>query len=853
MPQPLSSKEGSLFRQVIRNYESKQYKKGLKAADQILRKNPNHGDTLAMKALIINAQGTPEEAFKLAKIALQNDMKSHVCWHVYGLLYRNSKNFEEAIKAYKFALKLEPESQQIQRDLALLQVQMRDYQGYITSRRTMLQARPALRQNWTALAVANHLAEDLTSAENVLTTYEETLKTPPSKNDMEHAEALLYKNSIIAEMGETERALEHLEAVSKYYMDKTSVMEMKANYLLKLGRKEAAEKAFRDLIDRNSDKRSYYEGLEQSIGDSGKGRVAFKPIYDGIAAKHPRADAPRRIPLNFLEGEDFKQTADVYLRRMLTKGVPSTFANIRALYADESKRAVIFDLVSQFASSTENAQTNGTKTEQANGDSSKLQTSALYFLAQHYNYHLSRDLKQAMIHIDKAIEREPESVDFHMTKARIWKHLSNPQKASETMEKARSLDERDRYINSKAAKYQLRNTENDTALKTMSKFTRNEATGGPLGDLHDMQCVWYITEDGEAYLRQGQMGLALKRFTSIYDIFDTWQDDQFDFHSFSLRKGQIRAYVEMVKWEDHLREHPFYSRAAISAIKAYMLLYQKPHLANPALANGHNGTASNEADVAERKKALKKAKREQQKQEKADAAKKEEKKTSTGGTNSYGEVKKEDTDPLGTQLAETKEPLNVAMKFLAPLLEFSPKNIEAQTVGFEVFLLRKKYLLALKCLLGAAKVDPEDPILHEQIIRFKQTLDSLPADTLPPKASTVITSGLNSLLKSGTSPTSLNDAFLSRHTQSPRHIIGGLRARNLIAPKSQAEHEKRALAAVDLPEANTADAKEAMNLLKQWGARDSARDLRKRARERWSETTWFEGGEAENRWWASEV
>ncbi|KAA8567376.1 hypothetical protein EYC84_010399 [Monilinia fructicola] len=165
MPQPLSSKESSLFRTVVRNYEDKQYKKGLKAADQILKKNPKHGDTLAMKALIINSQGKSDEAFALAKVALQCDFKSHVCWHVYGLLYRAAKNFEEAIKAYKFALKLEPDSQQIQRDLALLQIQMRDYQGHILSRRAMLGARSTIRQNWTALAVALHLNGELAEAE----------------------------------------------------------------------------------------------------------------------------------------------------------------------------------------------------------------------------------------------------------------------------------------------------------------------------------------------------------------------------------------------------------------------------------------------------------------------------------------------------------------------------------------------------------------------------------------------------------------------------------------------------------------------------------------------------------------
>ena len=66
---------------------------------------------------MLSYQGQAEEAFALAKMALKNDMKSHICWHVYGLLYRAEKNYDEAIKAYRFALKLEPESQPIQLSL----------------------------------------------------------------------------------------------------------------------------------------------------------------------------------------------------------------------------------------------------------------------------------------------------------------------------------------------------------------------------------------------------------------------------------------------------------------------------------------------------------------------------------------------------------------------------------------------------------------------------------------------------------------------------------------------------------------------------------------------------------------
>ena len=255
-----------------------------------------------MKALIMNSQGKTEEAFALAKVALQQDMKSHVCWHVYGLLYRAAKNFEEAIKAYKFALKLEPESTQIQRDLALLQCQMRDYQGYIVSRRQMLTSRSHIRQNWTALAVALHLNGDLAEAEGVLSTYEDTLKNPPSKTDFENSEAVMYKNTLIAEQGDIQKALDHLESAGKHNLDRLAVMELRAQYLAQLDRKEEAAKAYRALLDRNSEYKTYYDGLVKALDIDPSDHKLLKAIYDEYAEKYPRCDAARRLPLDFLDG-----------------------------------------------------------------------------------------------------------------------------------------------------------------------------------------------------------------------------------------------------------------------------------------------------------------------------------------------------------------------------------------------------------------------------------------------------------------------------------------------------------------------------------------------------------------------
>lgn len=262
-----------------------------------------------MKGLITNSLGRTTEAFAIAKEALKQDMKSHVCWHVYGLLYRSTKNFEESIKAYKMALRFEPESQQILRDLALLQIQMRDYVGYIESRRQILQGRPQLRQNWTGLAIAQHLAGSYAEAENVMVKFEETLKVPVGKGDVEHSEAGLYKNMIIAESGDIERALTDLEKISKTTLDKISVLEKRAEYLLKLERKEEAVTAYKVLLQRNAEKRVYYQGLEKAMGCE-EDTAARKALYAEYAEKNQRSDAPRRIPLDFLSGDEFREAAD---------------------------------------------------------------------------------------------------------------------------------------------------------------------------------------------------------------------------------------------------------------------------------------------------------------------------------------------------------------------------------------------------------------------------------------------------------------------------------------------------------------------------------------------------------------
>ena len=139
--------------------------------------------------------------------------------------------------------------------------------------------------------------------------------------------------------------------------------------------------------------------------------------------------------------------------------------------------------------------------------------------------------------------------------------------------------------------------------------------------------------------------------------------------------------------------------------------------------DGANGSANGEMSAADRKKALKKAKREQEKMEKAEADKKAAMKAAKPTPKAdLEDGKKEDTDPFGKQLVETKEPMKDAMKFLGPLLEYCFDVVEGQIVGFEVYMRRKKYLLATKCLLRLKALDEGSEKVEEFGARLKKVL-----------------------------------------------------------------------------------------------------------------------------------
>lgn len=300
----LGAKEKSLFHQLPRLYEDKNYRRALKTADTILKRHPDHGETLAMKGLILNCMDRKKEAYELVKKGLKHDISSPICWHVYGLLYRSDREYAEAIKCYQQALKRDPKNFQIIRDLSILQVQTRDLKGLLETRKQLLKEKSTHRPNWIAYIIALHLAGEIKDAIKFMEEYESTPETEEQKPfDIELSEQLLYKIELYEESGDIQKALDELEKNIGKILDKVAYREKKALYLHKLGRKDEAIEAYRQLVKSNPDNRKYVEGLQLASGlevpENERTAEIIEKIanfFDDLEKEFPKSQAVQLIP-----------------------------------------------------------------------------------------------------------------------------------------------------------------------------------------------------------------------------------------------------------------------------------------------------------------------------------------------------------------------------------------------------------------------------------------------------------------------------------------------------------------------------------------------------------------------------
>lgn len=694
-----ANKEDANAREALKLYEAKLYKKALKLVDQNLKKNLAHGESLALKGCCNYFLGHKAEAEPYIVKATTKDPNNYLVDHLAGIYYRTIENYPEATKWFKAAVDNGLPNTMLLRDLSLLQSQVRDFKNLTDSRQRFLESQPGYRANWTAVAVAHHFNKDYDACVNTLAKIEKIIKEHLQEQDRyEQSECVLYKNSVIAEAGNFSRALEDLEADKEEIRDMTSFMEYRARYLMLLGRLKEASVVYRQLLQRNPDDAGYYNLLEACLGTASGPVEKRLELYDKLAKFYPRSDPAQYLPLTFLPAShpEFERRASLYVLSQLKRGVPATFVNVKPLYKNRKKLAVFQKIVEQFLAD-EVPKLNPT-----------VFVWASFFLSQHYLY-LGK-LDTAMDHVQRALDHSPTLVELYLLKARITKHLGKLEEAKDIMEEGRVLDLQDRFVNSKAAKYLLRANHVDKAVDVVSLFTKlDENAINGLKDMHTMQANWVLVESAEAYQRlyeqkvqeikslpegtpQNEIaeavdqadiyrGLALKRYLAIIKVFKTFQLDQFDFHSYCMRRGTPRDYIDTLKWEDKIHSTPIYVRAIRGLTKFYWEIY-----------NEHK-TLNGDDKVSKKKNKKSKPLNVKKKSEMIARV----------------ESEKDDADPLGAKLLQelkaNDHPLKDIEQYVTQLTSEAGNYRFTWELAFDLHIEDAKYVLALQALKSLAKLE----------------------------------------------------------------------------------------------------------------------------------------------------
>lgn len=518
---------------------------------------------MAMKGLFLGHLEKKEEGYEAARQAIKLNFRSHVCWHVLGLLYREDRNYEEALKCYKTALRWDPQNGQVLRDLAVLQVHTGHYEGLVETRMVLLKMNPAVKSSWLALAVAYHLIGKYGEACQTIEQYLDNLTDATGLMrttvfDNEIGQVHLYKSMVLEEAGDHEACLAHLEHLDLRAGDVLAYRTRKARMLLKTGSLAGAKALYRQLLLIVPESQEYLEGLQASSEVDLEDEAAVVAFLQELKERHAGSRIVKRHYLERLTGDNFEAAFKDYCVPLIKKGAPSVFPSVRKLYEAAGLSTAILGVMDGLVQTFSNL------------DDRQGQFWCFYFLAQHFE--LLGETKKAVQYLDQAYALDAAVPDLFVLYASVLAGGGQPAAAVACAEHARTMDLGDRFLNAASVKHILRSGDFKRGLDTFRLFVKEGPLEKQLEDMAYVQAIWFDLEAGQCLMRGGEPAAALAHFSRITAYFDDFADDQLDFHNYALRKMNLTHYIEMLRYETVVYREAAFRTAAEHHIDCILAL-----------------------------------------------------------------------------------------------------------------------------------------------------------------------------------------------------------------------------------------------------------------------------------------
>ena len=175
--------------------------------------------------------------------------------------------------------------------------------------------------------------------------------------------------------------------------------------------------------------------------------------------------------------------------------------------------------------------------------------------------------EEALKYVNLAIEHTPTLIELYTLKSSIYKNVGNIKKCADLQQEAFKLDQADRFLSARCARFQIRNNQLAEAEASMMPFSTDQPSGEL--NVHDMQSMWYEVEHGNLHLQEKNYRLAYKNFYYLEKHFEQMQEDQFDFHVYAMRKFTLGSYFQMMELQDTLYKNKYAVKSVLQMIKIF--------------------------------------------------------------------------------------------------------------------------------------------------------------------------------------------------------------------------------------------------------------------------------------------
>ncbi|ETN97746.1 NMDA receptor-regulated protein [Reticulomyxa filosa] len=570
-----------------------------------------------------------QKGSELIKDGLRQNVRSSMCWRVKGVAHKADGDLPEAVACYSQAMRYDNgHNERILNEIANMQLELQKYPEFEDTRHALWQLRPEDGQYLVAELMACFLSKRYQKGLDFLTQVhvttqrcnnitQKTIKPSKEKyntvqlNDIYLLQARMYK-----EKGDWDTCLKFLEdgIQDKSIRDLLSAHEIRLQVHEAILKKKKAEQkdddqksdpqknavaVLKQLLDINPENTSYYHRFMKLVGflkdDSSHDYSQSQPVIElctEIDQKVKKCSATARIMLDcsivndvFLccvdTGDEFKKRMDSYMRHKLSESVLSLYKDLQPLYREPEKAKVMDELVAtylrelkehvRFSSSDKTRQLRFVEFLNSGDFGGYSASPSCLLWTQFYNISRQLDIEKwndALALIDESLALFPTCLDLYDLRARVYKYCGNPLQAFEYLDIGRQMDLADRFLNTKCTRYALRAGKTQEAEDMVRLFLKK--TSG-VQVLHELEVMWYELHKAESHLSKKELGPALREFEYVFEHFNKFYENQVDFHKYAYRRVCIMSYLNLLQWENNLRSHPFYRRACVGAIEAWLV------------------------------------------------------------------------------------------------------------------------------------------------------------------------------------------------------------------------------------------------------------------------------------------